>query len=430
MWTRPRSSSTGRMPPRGTRWRSRHHRTAGTAPWGSRSRRRCSTGAVGSVWCRPDPVAVGGSEGHPRRRPGGTGVGGTSQPPLVVGGRGLGYRPEPDAGVGGQVGTELLYLYESHNCFSTILSKMRYCVYVLTCRVNGKQYVGETKNPVGRREDHLRIGPSREKQRQVIHAAVKKYGAENFTFEVVGEYPSRDEALHAEEVLIAEKKAVGIQLYNMNGGGRGGCDPSPETREKMSRTRKGKPLSQETKERISAEVKKKMATEEIKEKISEANRARWERMDDEVKKEKLEKMKQGRAGKPYVVSEEAREKISATLRQRADEKGRARDKIVDLVHNCPECGKEVWRKGVAGWKSQLKSGACKSCSTKKAHRTRSLKIEARVYTEECSVCKTPLERKRHKVSKERRCRSCRARIMWEKRRLKASPCGSSDQMQR
>jgi len=247
-------------------------------------------------------------------------------------------------------------------------------IYVITCLLNGKQYIGETCNPKARMKDHFYPPPSRKERLQVIQKAIKKYGQDNFTFEIVSEHDSAEEAFQAENKLILEKKAEDIKLYNMNEGGIGGVNPSSETREKMSKARLGIKLSESTKNLIREKAKKQMSDPTRREQQREIANDWWANLSEEEKEVYINRLKEGQKKRVYTpLSDERKKQISETLRKRADEKGRSKDNIVELIHNCPECGKEVKRKGVAGWKSQLKSGLCRSCRNKAGHATRKLK---------------------------------------------------------
>ena len=56
----------------------------------------------------------------------------------------------------------------------------KHCVYVITNKINGKQYVGQTNNFKRRMYNHC-LGSDK----QVIDMAINKYGKENFKFEII-----------------------------------------------------------------------------------------------------------------------------------------------------------------------------------------------------------------------------------------------------
>lgn len=86
-------------------------------------------------------------------------------------------------------------------------------VYVTTNKVNGKKYVGMCKYGKPGWETYLGSGKR-------IIAAIKKYGEENFSREVICEAASREELVQKEIDLIAEYGAVdNPNWYNIATGG-------------------------------------------------------------------------------------------------------------------------------------------------------------------------------------------------------------------
>lgn len=114
----------------------------------------------------------------------------------------------------------------------------KFVIYLITNTVNGKVYVGKSGNPAGRWCDHKKVAQGgREKYPEeffAVHAAMHKYGIQNFRFDILEEFDSEDEAYYFEtwwiEFLGSHRKTQG---YNCNMGGKGGISPSPETRQKL-----------------------------------------------------------------------------------------------------------------------------------------------------------------------------------------------------
>ena len=79
-------------------------------------------------------------------------------------------------------------------------------VYKITNLVNGKRYIGQTTQepPTKRFNDHI-CESNKEKPKMVICKAIKEYGKDNFTFEVI------DEAFSQEELNLKEGEY--IKLY-------------------------------------------------------------------------------------------------------------------------------------------------------------------------------------------------------------------------
>ena len=195
---------------------------------------------------------------------------------------------------------------------------------------SGKSYIGQTTRPEGRMEQHRRMQDD-----SAFHRAIKKYGFDNFKYEVLVTIDLEDkqelkQKLDYFEKFYIRKYKTFENGYNetLGGGGNLGIKISEETRRKISESLKGRTLSEEQKRKLSEvnkgrkfgpmseEQKRKLSeahkgnknrlghfhSEETKRKISEANKGRA--LSDETKRKISE------AGKGRTVSEETRQKIS------------------------------------------------------------------------------------------------------------------------
>lgn len=108
-------------------------------------------------------------------------------------------------------------------------------VYCVENLINNKQYVGIAVDYQRRWSEH-KLGHGS----KVLYAAFKKYGIENFNFEVIEILPE-DEAKELEQLLIKLLVTKAPDGYNLTEGGEGtlGWIPSEETRRKMGESRKG-----------------------------------------------------------------------------------------------------------------------------------------------------------------------------------------------
>lgn len=80
-------------------------------------------------------------------------------------------------------------------------SQKIFSLYKITNLVNNKIYIGQTTNPRKRWYDH-RIAIKNPKQ--VIHHAMAKYGLDNFTFEVIAQCRTQDDANWCETELVSQ----------------------------------------------------------------------------------------------------------------------------------------------------------------------------------------------------------------------------------
>lgn len=146
-------------------------------------------------------------------------------------------------------------------------------VYKITNTVNNKSYIGiSIHEPEKRRiKQHLSGLGNR-----LIANAIKKYGKDAFTYEIL-EADVFDEFLPDLEVAyIANYNTVAPHGYNLNSGG-GHAIPSEETCRKISegkKGKKGKSHSEATRRKMSENKKGKPRSEETRRKMSEANKGK------------------------------------------------------------------------------------------------------------------------------------------------------------
>lgn len=121
-------------------------------------------------------------------------------------------------------------------------------IYQIKNNINQKAYIGQTiqHNVASRWSEHIKSINSGADSHLI--RAFKKYGIENFSFNVVANIPN--EELDSAEVLeISNRNSLSPNGYNIrNGGSRG--KHSQESIEKMKETHTGKHHTEETKEKL------------------------------------------------------------------------------------------------------------------------------------------------------------------------------------
>lgn len=202
---------------------------------------------------------------------------------------------------------ELISIIQVYHTYKLGRIPAIYTVYQLKNNVNGKLYCGITRNLKKRLSGH-RSNAKLLNTKMLISRAISKYGWENFSCDVIGEYDSLEECAAREVAEIARYKEQSVENYNTHPGGTSGLDYrtmsdskvaewrhnlsrarigkriSEETRKKISIARKsqtppmlGRSHSEETKRKISAANKGKVLSKSTRKKIGEANRRRCQR---------------------------------------------------------------------------------------------------------------------------------------------------------
>ena len=93
-----------------------------------------------------------------------------------------------------------------------------YHLYLIRDLLNEKVYVGQTVNPSRRWNDHR--WQAKRKQVQYIHRAMAKYGIENFTYEVIAQSLTQEDADETEIQLIKQYDSMNKNKgYNIAKGG-------------------------------------------------------------------------------------------------------------------------------------------------------------------------------------------------------------------
>jgi group I intron endonuclease len=202
-------------------------------------------------------------------------------------------------------------------------------VYLVSNKLNGKQYVGQTINP------HLPIGHGR-----IMKSAYKLHGKDNFDYEPLCTSIENRATLNAiERFWIAVLDTVVPNGYNIELGGSEGSTWTEERRRKHSLAltgrihrrplgsksgAKGKKWSEENKRKLSEVLKGRASvnkgikhTEETKAKMSASQKAHWAKVESPNKgrkhsEETKAKMRASRAKRVY--SDEDKMKISQAIK--------------------------------------------------------------------------------------------------------------------
>jgi len=139
-------------------------------------------------------------------------------------------------------------------------------VYKVENILNGKTYIGKTTKSLAERKT-AHLCDARHSRGHYLHDAIRKYGEDNFLWDVLAE--------HGEEKILNSLEVKYIKYFNsadpscgynltLGGDGQLGISPSPETRKKkslsVSKSLKGHSVSEETRRKISDKLKGKKPT--------------------------------------------------------------------------------------------------------------------------------------------------------------------------
>jgi len=156
-----------------------------------------------------------------------------------------------------------------------------YSIYKITNKINGKIYIGFTSSIENRWKKHIFDTINNNKKtdsNKILHNAMRKYGVQNFHFEVI--YQSNDRKFtlqQMEKYFIIEYNShcIGGCGYNATYGGQGTFGPkTKEHRKKLSLSNQhlGKHLPKEIKEKISSKLKGRIFSVEHLRRKSEAQK--------------------------------------------------------------------------------------------------------------------------------------------------------------
>ena len=93
-------------------------------------------------------------------------------------------------------------------------------IYCITNKINNKIYIGQSNSVFTRWGEHAKIAYDDNNRKSLIHKAIKKYGIEFFTFEIL-ELCEIGKLNELETYYIESFKEQGFNLYNLTKGGEG-----------------------------------------------------------------------------------------------------------------------------------------------------------------------------------------------------------------
>lgn len=146
-----------------------------------------------------------------------------------------------------------------------------YSIYTITNLLSNKIYVGYTNNPRKRWNDHRTC-----KNTNKLYNAFKKYGIENFVFNIIYQSHDQEHTYKTMETFFILEYDSFKNGYNQTLGGEGlnGYTLTEEDKKKISIANKGRKHSEETCKKNSIAQMGKIVPEHVKEKISKTMKGR------------------------------------------------------------------------------------------------------------------------------------------------------------
>ena len=109
-------------------------------------------------------------------------------------------------------------------------------IYLVTNKINGKQYVGQTAKQLWQR---WRLHKSNNSGCTALKAAISKYGKDNFSIEAIYESANKIEIESKEKEFIVKYNTKSPSGYNLTDGGEGTVNLPEEIRKRAAAKLKG-----------------------------------------------------------------------------------------------------------------------------------------------------------------------------------------------
>lgn len=194
-----------------------------------------------------------------------------------------------------------------------IISNDTFKVYAHINKINGKMYVGITKQPVLNRWKN----GTGYKESPIFSKAIAKYGWDNFDHEIIADKLTEKEAMMMEYFLIQTLKLQDDQYgYNMKNGGTE-CSLAEETKIKIGNALRGRKYSDEKRKIYSEAHKGKSLSSSHAKAIAKANKGRPRTENEKIaaKNNGIKMSGDNHWTRRLGIKEETKKKISATLHE-------------------------------------------------------------------------------------------------------------------
>lgn len=148
-------------------------------------------------------------------------------------------------------------------------------IYLVTNRINGKIYVGQTTYSIKVRWKHHVLQATRSKAKMLLYSAIRKYGPESFFIEEIDQAESREELNKLEIYHIKRLNAAVSEIgYNISPGGIGSGPHLQSVKDKISKSLTGRKRSPAAIAKAAAAITGHKVSLETRKKISDANKGK------------------------------------------------------------------------------------------------------------------------------------------------------------
>lgn len=213
------------------------------------------------------------------------------------------------------------------------------CVYKIVNKVNGSFYIGSAVDFNRRIRRHLLFLKNGTHHSTKLQRSFNKHGEDNFSFEILEIVADTTKLIECEQKWIDELKPTYNMTLIAGLNSHLGMKRSDETRDKIRKALSGRKL---TAEHIAACVKGRedyIVSDETKDKMRVAANEFWSNIDEDEVNARVMKSKNTRINNGgYVVTEEMKNQISETLKNKEDYHGGHCIEVekYDLEHNLLE----------------------------------------------------------------------------------------------
>ena len=207
-------------------------------------------------------------------------------------------------------------------------------IYISTNKTNGKNYIGQTTNPLNKRiQNHI----SR-KLNLPFSNALKKYGIENFEWFILEKCDNKEQLDEMEFHFIKQYNSLKPNGYNLTLGGEGtsGYTHNEKSKENMSKAQNKRYLIKTEKKKISEKQKKnwldKNYREKQTEKIRKTCRKKEHRKNKSLQQKKMWQDEEYIANRKKLINSNSyRKKLSNSIKKSWQNNNQRREKTSKLM---------------------------------------------------------------------------------------------------